>query len=271
MRKAGWAVWLAEDIDGSYEEGPPSLIDSAKRDRRWCQGNMQHAWLLTARGFRPASRFHLLMGVMGYVSSPLWLLFMMLCTIHVFAQVTAPVALGPGGAEDHSSLFGYEIALPAALTLFVLTMLMLFLPKLVSVIVTLGSLASVAVPRFVNMNGDAAAAARSGVAAGLNSSIQMVHSRWLAQGSPATVTLDGGLTVTMNAGGYPDVGTTYNSAGSCATLVGRLLSGATPAAAADCTGVTVPLRTQFSGGACQVHACPTDFPTPIALSATSAI
>jgi membrane glycosyltransferase len=137
MRKAGWGVWLAGDIDGTYEEGPPTLIDSAKRDRRWCQGNMQHAWLLTARGFRPANRFHLLMGVMGYVSSPLWLVFMMLCTIHVFSQVTSPPVDDRPLPADYTSLFGYEVNLPAALTLFVLTMLMLFLPKLVSVVVTL--------------------------------------------------------------------------------------------------------------------------------------
>ena len=138
MRQAGWGVWLAGDIEGSYEEGPPTLIDSAKRDRRWCQGNMQHAWLLTARGFRPANRFHLLMGVMGYVSSPLWLLFMMLCTIHVFAQVTSPRHELVRSASDYTSLFGYQVEMPAALTLFVFTMLMLFLPKIVSVFVTLG-------------------------------------------------------------------------------------------------------------------------------------
>ena len=138
MRKAGWGVWLAGDIDGTYEEGPPTLIDSAKRDRRWCQGNMQHAWLLTARGFQPANRFHLLMGVMGYVSSLLWLLFMMLCTIHVFAQVTAPLPPPATAAGEDASVFGYQIELPVALMLFVFTMLMLFLPKVVSVIVTLG-------------------------------------------------------------------------------------------------------------------------------------
>jgi membrane glycosyltransferase len=138
MRRAGWGVWLAGDIDGSFEEGPPTLIDSAKRDRRWCQGNMQHAWLLTARGFRAANRFHLLMGVMGYVSSPLWLLFMILCTIHVFSQVSAPDPQSFIHARDYTSLFGYQVELPAALSLFVFTMLMLFLPKIVSVIVTLG-------------------------------------------------------------------------------------------------------------------------------------
>lgn len=136
MRKAGWAVWLAGDIEGTFEEGPPTLIDSAKRDRRWCQGNMQHAWLLTARGFQPANRFHLLMGVMGYVSSPLWLLFMMLATIHVFAQVTTPGAFVGLDPANYTSVFGYQFEVPQALALFVFTMVMLFLPKVVSVIVT---------------------------------------------------------------------------------------------------------------------------------------
>jgi membrane glycosyltransferase len=138
MRKAGWGVWLAGDIEGSYEEGPPTLIDSAKRDRRWCQGNMQHAWLLATRGFRPASRFHLLMGVMGYLSAPLWLLFMVFSTIHVFTGDIA--SLDPTvRPQDYTSIFGYVVRVPEALTLFALTMLMLFMPKIVSVVVTLGS------------------------------------------------------------------------------------------------------------------------------------
>jgi MSHA pilin protein MshB len=144
------------------------------------------------------------------------------------------------------------------------------LVELVMVIVILGILAAIAVPRFLNLTGDAAQAARDGTRGALNTGIQMVRSRWIAQGSPATVTLDGGA-VTMNAGGYPDVGTTYNSGATCATLVNRLLGGVPPADAANCTGVTVPLRTQFSGGACQVQACPTEFPTAIVLSATSAL
>lgn len=137
MRKAGWGVWLAGDIDGSYEEGPPTLIDSAKRDRRWCQGNMQHAWLLTARGFRPANRFHLLMGVMGYVSSPLWLLFTLLCTIHVFALITSPDEFTNLDPANYTQVFGVQFEVPQALTLFVLTMVLLFLPKVMSVIVTM--------------------------------------------------------------------------------------------------------------------------------------
>ena len=131
MRKAGWGVWLASDIEGTYEEGPPTLIDSAKRDRRWCQGNMQHSWLLSAKGFRPLNRFHLLMGVMAYVSSPLWLLFLTISTIHVFNQARAGFA--DYYDEVFTSLFGYMIEVPEALTLFLFTMLLLFLPKLISV------------------------------------------------------------------------------------------------------------------------------------------
>ena len=132
MRKAGWAVWLAPDLEGSFEEGPPTLIDSAKRDRRWCQGNLQHTWLLTARGFRTANRFHLFMGVMAYVSSPLWLLFLFLGMIEAFR------AAGEPHSPDTTSLFGYRVQLPEALTLFLFTMLLLYLPKIVSVVSALG-------------------------------------------------------------------------------------------------------------------------------------
>ncbi len=142
IRKAGWGVWLAGDIDGTFEEGPPTLIDSAKRDRRWCQGNMQHTWLLTARGFRPANRFHMLMGVMGYVSSLLWLLFMLVSTIHVFARVTSPLPGDVSTTGNTTVILGYEVELPQALMLFAFTLVLLFVPKIVSVVVTLGNAAA---------------------------------------------------------------------------------------------------------------------------------
>lgn len=131
MRKAGWKVWLAYDLEGSFEEGPPTLIDNAKRDRRWCQGNLQHSWLLFARGFHPVNRSHLLMGIMGYVGSPVWLLFMLICTLHRFN--TAPYDAAPGEAGPHYTfIFGHAVPMPEALALFGLTMLLIFLPKLLS-------------------------------------------------------------------------------------------------------------------------------------------
>jgi MSHA pilin protein MshB len=146
------------------------------------------------------------------------------------------------------------------------------LMELIMVIVILGILASVAVPRFLNMNDEALNASRAGVVGGLNSAIQIVRSRWLAQGAAGTVTPDGGTPITMNATGYPNIGAglTYQNAATCATLVASLLGGPAPSSAADCTGVTVPLRIGFSGGNCQVNSCPTNFATPIALSPTKA-
>jgi len=142
--------------------------------------------------------------------------------------------------------------------------------ELIMVIVILGILASIAVPRYLDMTTDALVAARTGVAGGLNSAIQIVHSRWVAQGGTGTVTPDGGTPITMNATGYPNIGVglTYNNAATCATLVGSLLGGPAPSSGGSCT--TAPLRLVFSGVVCEVHACPTDYATPIALSPTSA-
>jgi membrane glycosyltransferase len=143
MRRAGWKVWLAYDLEGSYEEGPPTLIDSAKRDRRWCQGNLQHSWLLAARGFHPVNRVHLLMGIMGYVASPLWMLFLLLSSIHTIHQTVAG-SRGQLHAELFVDAFGYTWEVPQALALFVFTLLLLFLPKCIAVILALRERAAAA-------------------------------------------------------------------------------------------------------------------------------
>lgn len=132
MRKAGWKVWLAHDLEGSFEEGPPTLIDAAKRDRRWCQGNLQHSWLLFARGFHPINRCHLLMGIMGYLGSPVWLLFMLICTLHRFNTVQHAAEAADVGPR-FTFIFDYAVPMPEALALFGLTMLMIFLPKFLSI------------------------------------------------------------------------------------------------------------------------------------------
>ncbi|MGI9354456.1 MAG: glucans biosynthesis glucosyltransferase MdoH, partial [Rhizobiaceae bacterium] len=76
LRRAGWSVRFLPQIEGSYEEVPPTLIDYILRDRRWCQGNLQHLSLIDSCGFHAMSRFHLVNGAMGYLVSPAWFLLM---------------------------------------------------------------------------------------------------------------------------------------------------------------------------------------------------
>ena len=76
MRRAGWKVRMITDCGGSWEESPPSLIDVAVRDRRWAQGNLQHMKIIGAAGLSFTSRLHLGIGIMSYLSSPLWLLML---------------------------------------------------------------------------------------------------------------------------------------------------------------------------------------------------
>lgn len=72
LRRAGWSVRVLPRLRGSYEETPANLIDHIQRDRRWCQGNLQHLQLLATKGLRPASRYHLFHGAMSYILSPIW-------------------------------------------------------------------------------------------------------------------------------------------------------------------------------------------------------
>jgi membrane glycosyltransferase len=76
MRRGGWAIHMTATLGGSYEESPPSLLDFAARDRRWCQGNLQHLALLPARGLHWVSRLHLLTGIGSYLTAPLWFIFL---------------------------------------------------------------------------------------------------------------------------------------------------------------------------------------------------
>ncbi|MGA2707492.1 MAG: glucans biosynthesis glucosyltransferase MdoH [Steroidobacteraceae bacterium] len=78
MRRAGWKVCMTTELGCSWEESPPSLIDIAVRDRRWAQGNLQHSKIIGTAGLSFMSRLHLGIGIMSYLSSPLWLLLLSL-------------------------------------------------------------------------------------------------------------------------------------------------------------------------------------------------
>jgi membrane glycosyltransferase len=73
LRRGGWSVRTVSGLPGSYEESPPTLLDTAARDRRWCQGNLQHIRVLPSAGLHWVSRLHLLCGILAYVAPLLWL------------------------------------------------------------------------------------------------------------------------------------------------------------------------------------------------------
>lgn len=135
MRRAGWSVWIAYDLPGSYEEMPPALLDELKRDQRWCQGNLQNFRLFFTSGLHPAHRAVFMTGVMAYLSAPLWFLLLILSTaalamsVHVEPQYfTEPYQLFPNWPEWHPEW---------AMRLFGATMTLLFLPKILSAVLIL--------------------------------------------------------------------------------------------------------------------------------------
>ncbi|PQJ94973.1 glucans biosynthesis glucosyltransferase MdoH [Chromatium okenii] len=131
LARAGWKVHLADDLGGSYEEIPPTLIDYAKRDRRWCQGNLQHSRLVLAHGFKSMSRIHFVMGVMSYLASPLWLLFLIATGIEAyFRNLTVPVYFF---GDNVLPVWPQSYAVEMATVLWV-TLALLFLPKLLSLV-----------------------------------------------------------------------------------------------------------------------------------------
>lgn len=81
LRRAGWQVVFDPALGGSWEEGPPTLPDLCVRDRRWCQGNLQHAAVIGAPGLHPVSRLHMAQGIFAYVSAPLWLAFLLIALL----------------------------------------------------------------------------------------------------------------------------------------------------------------------------------------------
>ena len=132
MRRAGWGVWIAYDLPGSYEEVPPNLIDELARDRRWCLGNLMNLRLLRLEGVHPAHRAVFMIGFMSYLSAPLWFLSLALGTALLAQHVlmvpeyfTQPHQLFPTWPEWHPE---------RALALFGSTALVLFLAKVLAMI-----------------------------------------------------------------------------------------------------------------------------------------
>jgi membrane glycosyltransferase len=120
MRNAGWDVWFAYDLEGSYEGLPPNLTEYVKRDRRWCQGNLQHMWFLLAQNIRPISRIHLVQGILAYVSAPLLVLFVLMGALQAgLDNLTGRVGNFPSASAG---------------VLLLMTLTLLFGPKVLSLL-----------------------------------------------------------------------------------------------------------------------------------------
>jgi membrane glycosyltransferase len=130
LRRGGWAIRMAATLGGSFEECPPSLLDFAARDRRWCQGNLQHLAVLPSRGLHWVSRLHLMMGIGSYLTAPLWFLFLVLgILISLQAQFVRPEYF-PKGFSLFPKWPSQDPILAA--WVFVGTMGLLIVPKLLA-------------------------------------------------------------------------------------------------------------------------------------------
>ena len=111
------------------------MCDFASRDRRWSQGNMQHLKILISKGLHPVSRVHFTIGVMSYLSSPLWLAFLVVGTAIVLGRGIFP----PVYFEEVRTLFPVWPIFDklGTITLFALSMFMLIFPKFLGLIVYL--------------------------------------------------------------------------------------------------------------------------------------
>jgi membrane glycosyltransferase len=131
LLKENWQVWFAYDLEGSYEEMPQDMIGNAQRDRRWCQGNMQHTMVVFARGLRGISRIHFLMGIFGYLASPLWLLFLLTFNFALWSELHSRLSvITVPNLTPFIKLTGPQ----HALLIFMVCMCVLFLPKFLALL-----------------------------------------------------------------------------------------------------------------------------------------
>lgn len=139
LKRSGWQVLLdttattsvsrrnpyASASHNSFEAMPSNMLDFAKRDRRWLQGNLQHLRLLTGAGLHPLSRLHFLFGAFAYLSSLVWLGLLVCSSILIGYH-----------AIDESPVQALSNSLPVGL--LVITLGMLLAPKFLGLLLALG-------------------------------------------------------------------------------------------------------------------------------------
>jgi membrane glycosyltransferase len=112
---------------------PPNLMDEIKRDRRWCQGNLMNFRLIAMDGVHSVHRAVFMTGVLAYVSSPLWFIALILST----ALLAVHTLYEPVYFVESYQLFPLwpEWRPERAVALFSTTLLLLFLPKILSMLI----------------------------------------------------------------------------------------------------------------------------------------
>ncbi|MBA2127658.1 glucans biosynthesis glucosyltransferase MdoH [Hyphomicrobium methylovorum] len=117
MRRGGFEVRVLPVEIGSFEDNPPDVIEFARRDGRWCQGNMQYVSLLGLPGLRPVSRFQLGWAVLMFLGVPAWMTFLVLLP-----------------AASSEVLHAPSFSVASAVALFLTILIMHLTPKLAGIV-----------------------------------------------------------------------------------------------------------------------------------------
>ncbi len=133
LRRAGWAVRFMPSIEGSYEETPATLVDYVLRDRRWCQGNLQHLRIVPTAGFHTVSRFHLLHGAISYLLSPAWFILLLVWALLINGDKTNVISYF--SASSPTTPIWPHMSNVNSLLILLFTYGMLLAPKVVGAIV----------------------------------------------------------------------------------------------------------------------------------------
>ncbi|MDI1285742.1 MAG: glucans biosynthesis glucosyltransferase MdoH [Reyranella sp.] len=116
MHRAGYQVRVLAEETGSYEGVPPTLLEFAHRNHRWCQGNLKNLRVMAAPGLAAIDRFHLGVVAQRFISWPAFVVFVLLSAICA--------ATWPAGVLFPSS---------AALGVYLVWLAMFAAPKLLGV------------------------------------------------------------------------------------------------------------------------------------------
>ena len=129
MARAGYEVWFLPELKGSYEEIPANILGFLVRERRWMQGNLQHLRFLWIDGIHSLHREGFVNGLMGYLSAPLWAVFLVISAYSLISFLK-------NGSIEVNEISKIEVP---AMMMFLASMVFLFLPRIFALIVNIAS------------------------------------------------------------------------------------------------------------------------------------